>query len=350
MAFDHAEFDKHEGLTFAHDAASGLNAIIAIHDTRLGPALGGTRFWNYGTSADALTDVLRLSRGMTYKNAIAGLNFGGGKAVIWGAPETAKSPALWRAYGRALNDLGGRFVTGEDVGLTVGDVDEVMKTSRFISGSSTGPAASGDPSGFTAEGVFLGLKATAKAAFGGTDVKGLRVGVLGLGAVGWKLAGKLHDAGASLVVADIDAEKAARAGELFGASVSDPAFLAAEDMDLFAPCALGGVINEAALSRLKAKAIAGAANNQLATRDMDAALAAGGVLYAPDYVINGGGVMNVAAEAEGDYDADRVWANVARIPGTLGTIFKRARATGTPTNMIADAMAQERLEGPRKAA
>jgi len=350
VCFDHVDFDAHEHVAIAHDDASGLKAIIAVHDTRLGPALGGTRFWRYDDTDAAIGDALRLSRGMTYKNAVVGLNWGGGKAVIVGDPKQDKSPALWRAYGEALNRLGGLFVTGEDVGMTVADVDAVRRHSPYIAGSSSCAAASGDPSPFTAEGVFLGLIATVKAALGGSDLTGLRVGVLGLGSVGWKLADKLHRAGARLIVADVDADKTKRAADAFGAAVATPAALIGCEMDVFSPCALGGTLDERAVDSLKAFAIAGAANNQLATPDIDAALAQRGILYAPDYVVNAGGVVNVAAEAEGDYDADTVMISVRRIPDTLTAIFNRAKATNRPTSEVADAIARERLEAAQQAA
>jgi len=291
VCFHHSDFDAHEHVAFAHDDASGLTAIIAIHDTRLGPALGGTRFWRYADTDAAISDALRLSRGMTYKNAVVGLNWGGGKAVIIGDPARDKSPALWRAYAEALNRLGGLFLTGEDVGMTVADVDAVRRHCPYIVGSSSGAAASGDPSPFTAEGVFLGLGATAKAARGVADLTGIRVGVLGLGSVGWKLAEKLHGAGAKLIVADLDADKAKRAADAFGAETAAPDTLIRCEMDVFSPCALGGTLDESAVEGLKAFAIAGAANNQLATPDMDLALAQRGILYAPDYVVNAGGVQ-----------------------------------------------------------
>lgn len=354
MCFHHSDFDAHEHVAFAHDDASGLTAIIAIHDTRLGPALGGTRFWRYADTDAAISDALRLSRGMTYKNAVVGLNWGGGKAVIIGDPARDKSPALWRAYAEALNRLGGLFLTGEDVGMTVADVDAVRRHCPYIVGSSSGAAASGDPSPFTAEGVFLGLGATAKAARGVADLTGIRVGVLGLGSVGWKLAEKLHGAGAKLIVADLDADKAKRAADAFGAETAAPDTLIRCEMDVFSPCALGGTLDESAVEGLKAFAIAGAANNQLATPDMDLALAQRGILYAPDYVVNAGGVLNVAAEAEGDYDADSVMARVRRIPETLTAIFNRAKATGRPTSEVADAVAgsvcRRRHRPPRRKA
>ena len=372
MCFDHVDFDAHEHVAIAHDDVSGLKAIIAVHDTRLGPALGGTRFWRYAETLTldgttfvglggtrfwryaeteaAIGDALRLSRGMTYKNAVVGLNWGGGKAVIVGDPKHDKSPALWRAYGAALNRLGGLFVTGENVGMTVADVDAVRRHSSYIVGGSSGAAASGDPSPFTAEGVFLGLVATVKAAHGVADLTGIRVGVLGLGSVGWKLCEKLHRAGARLIVADIDADKAQRAADAFGADVATPDALIGCEMEVFSPCALGGTLDERAVENLKAFAVAGAVNNQLATPNIDQALAQRGILYAPDYVVNACGVVNVAAEAEGDYDADTVMISVRRIPETLTAIFSRAKATGRPTSEVADAIARERLEEAQQAA
>jgi leucine dehydrogenase len=350
MCFDHEEFDSHEEIVFVHDVVSGLKAIIAIHDTRLGPALGGTRYWPYADTEEACRDVLRLSKGMTYKNALAGLNFGGGKAVILAQSIQQKSPALLRAYAEALNCLKGRFITGEDVGVSVADVDRIRMHTPFIAGTSTTKAASGDPSRVTAEGVFLSLATTAEAAFGGTDLQGVRVGVQGLGAVGWKLAEKLHNAGATLVVSDIDPAKTAKAAEVFGATIVDPDAILTQDMDVFAPCGLGRILDEKSVAGLRARAVAGAANNQLASPEVDRLLFQRGVLYAPDYVINAGGVLNVAAEAEGAYDAGKVMEQVRRIPARLKTIFNRSKAMARPTGLIADEMAQEILGNVDQAA
>ncbi|MBL4719932.1 MAG: Glu/Leu/Phe/Val dehydrogenase [Alphaproteobacteria bacterium] len=350
MYFEHVEFDSHEKILFIHDAVSNLRAIIAIHDTRLGPALGGTRFWNYADSADALGDALRLSKGMTYKNALAGLPFGGGKAVVLIDPAQGKSPALLRAYAEALNQLDGQFITGEDVGMTVADVDQIRVHTPFIAGSSTTRAASGDPSRFTAEGVYRCLLETAEVAFGSMDLNGARIGVQGLGAVGWKLAEKLYKAGATLLVSDLDRTKTRRAVDVFNAIETAPEWIMRQEMDIFAPCGLGRILSDESVAALKAKAVAGAANNQLSHPGVDQFLSQRGILYAPDFVINAGGVLNVAAEAQGDYDCEKVMKQVHRIPKRLRSIFDRSKATGRSTGAIADVLAQEILHQVNKAA
>lgn len=343
------DFADHEGVLFVRDAASGLRAIIAVHDTALGPACGGCRMWPYATEAEALRDVLRLSKGMSYKNAMAGLPLGGGKSVIIGDSRADKSEALFRAFGRAVDGLGGRYVAAEDVGITVDDVQIMGRETAHVAGLAKGHDASGDPSPFTAYGVHLGIKAAVRHRLGADGLKGVRVAVQGLGNVGGHLARRLHEEGAALVVADIDKAAVARAVDTFGAVAMDPARIHAADVDVFAPCALGGAVNPSTLPEIRATVVAGGANNQLAVDTMGEALRERGILYAPDYVINAGGIINVAAEVQHGYDRAAVLRQVERIPATLADIFQRAEREGRPTNAVADEAARERLATARLA-
>ncbi|MDE1148282.1 MAG: Glu/Leu/Phe/Val dehydrogenase [Azospirillaceae bacterium] len=347
MLFDAPDFDNHELVLFGRDPESGLKAIIAVHDTTMGPACGGCRMWPYATEADAVKDVLRLSRGMSYKNVMAGLPLGGGKSVLIGDPKTAKSDGLFRAFGRMIESLGGRYIAAEDVGITVADVQVMGRETSHVAGLNHGAAASGDPSPFTAYGVYLGIKAAVSHRLGTDSLKGVRVAVQGLGNVGSNLCQRLADDGAILTVSDIFAEQVGRAVERFGATAVDPALIHAQDVDVFAPCALGGVLNDQSLGQLKAKVVAGGANNQLAVDAIGRQLRSMGVLYAPDYVINGGGIINVAGEVGGAYAKDAILAKVEAIHGTLADIFRRADAQDRPTNEVADQMARERLAAGR---
>ncbi len=341
--FDTPDFDNHEEVVSICCPRSGLQAIIAIHSTALGPALGGIRCWSYESGMAAIRDALRLSRGMTYKNALAGLDLGGGKSVILGNPATARSPEALRAFARAIDRLDGRYVGAEDVGMTVADIDLMRDVTPHVAGTSWGASASGDPSPHTAEGVFLGLKATVKAATGSDDLTDARIGVMGLGAVGWKLAEKLYEAGATLLVADINVPRAVRAAAHLKAEIVDAKRLPFEEMDVFAPCALGGVLTRDFAENAPVKMICGAANNQLATSDVDGLLWEAGKLYAPDYLVNAGGVINVAAEAGGEYDAYRVGMKVREIGETTARIIETARTGDQPTGAVADAMALARI-------
>lgn len=339
------DYAGHEQVVFASDPASGLRAIIAIHDTARGPALGGCRMWRYANEADAVADALRLSRGMTYKSALAGLPLGGGKAVILGDSAQDKSDAMWEAFGRAVESLGGRYVTAEDVGTAVPDLEIVRRTTRHVVGISEGGA--GDPSPATAFGVFMGLKAAVRHRLGVGEMTGLRVAVQGLGHVGIALAAHLAEAGAELVVADLDEARIAAAVERFGARAAAPARIHAELADVFAPCALGAVLNDDTIPELQAPVVAGSANNQLAEDRHGAALAERGVLYAPDYAINAGGIINITHESTRTgrpYDRQAAFADVARIHDTLATIFALADAERIPTSQAADRLAQERLK------
>lgn len=334
----------YEQLMFCDDAETGLKAIIAIHSTALGPALGGCRMWPYDSEREALDDVLRLARGMTFKAAVAGLPMGGGKAVIIGDPATDKSEDLFRAFGRMVDRLGGSYVTGEDVGISVADIEIVGRETAHVGGTSKG---SGDPSPVTAYGVFAGIRAALKHRLGGDSLDGVTVAVQGLGHVGYHLCRLLHDGGAKLTVADIVEKSVARAVEEFDATAVAPDEIHGADVDLYAPCALGGAINDKTINEIKAGVVAGAANNQLAQPSMGAELVERGILYAPDYVINAGGVINISWDVlrpGTPYDRERALAQVDRIHGTLTDIFRRAESEGRPTHEIADELAMVRLE------
>lgn len=339
--FDDPAFDDHEQVVFCRDAASGLRAIIAIHDTRLGPALGGCRMWDYGSPAEAVTDALRLSRGMTYKNALAGLDLGGGKAVILGDSRRDKSPALMAAFGRHVEALGGRYITAEDVGISTDDIEQAARVTAHARGTTA--TGLGDPSPYTALGVYHGIKAALLHRFGSDELAGRRVVIQGLGHVGWDLAGRLAREGAHLVVADIRPDSVAAAVDRFAAQAADPEEACRIEADVFAPCALGAGLNETTIPALGAPIVAGAANNQLATEEDGRRLVERGILYAPDYAINAGGVISIALARPGGSD-DAVVERVTAIGRTLAAIFARAEREKRPTGEIADAMARDRLD------
>lgn len=343
--FDKPAFAGHESVHHVFDEKTGLRAIIAIHSTKRGPAAGGCRMWNYATSDDAFTDVLRLSEGMSYKNAMADLPLGGGKAVIWGNAKTDKTPDLFRAFGRAIESLDGKYWSAEDVGVSVHDMAYAAEETKYVSGLSTGKAASGDPSPVTAKGVFLGLKAAALRAFGTDDLNDRTIAVQGVGHVGGYLCGYLAKAGAKLTITDVNTEALETVAKATGARIVAPNEIYDIDADIFSPNALGAIINPETLPRLKARVVAGAANNQLATPDMGDKLRERGILYAPDYVINGGGIINVAAEISGAYDPAWVEAKVQRLVLTLGEVLDRARSEGRAANRVADEMARKRISG-----
>ncbi|MBI3144699.1 MAG: Glu/Leu/Phe/Val dehydrogenase [Pseudogulbenkiania sp.] len=340
--FELPDFDGHEQVVFASDSRSGLKAIIAIHNTRRGPAMGGCRMWAYPDSTAAATDALRLARGMTYKNAMAGLPIGGGKAVIIGDARSAKSPELFRALGRAIDQLGGRYITAEDVGTSPADMSFVREETRYVAGLSGELGGTGDPSPATALGVFVGIEAAVRHRLGVDSVKGLTVAVQGLGHVGYDLARRVHEAGARLVVADIDRANAERAAAEFGARVVAPDEIVDAQADVFAPCALGAVLNRQSLPRLKCSVVAGAANNQLATDDIGEQLRDAGILYAPDYVINAGGIIKVCAEYLSE-PVDSVEGRVRAIARTLGEVFQMAERDGIATSRAADTLARARF-------
>jgi len=342
--FDLREFDGHELIVFGHDAATSLRAIIAIHSSALGPAAGGCRMWPYATTAQALCDVLRLSRGMSYKNALAGVPFGGGKAVIIGESRQAKTPQLFEAFGRFVDALGGRYVTAEDLGTTIADMASVARATRHVAGLGRAPGeAGGDPGPKTALGVYLGIKAAVRFRLGRQDLQGLTVAVQGVGGVGYHLCGLLAGAGAQLRVADVRAAAVQRVCEEFGARAVPVGEVLAEEVDVLAPCALGAVLTAQSIPRLRARIIAGAANNQLAQGQDGQALQAAGILYAPDYVINAGGIISVAREYHGGATEEQVIADIQGIPARLAEVFERARRENRSTNAVADQMARERL-------
>ena len=343
--FDHPDFDGHEQVVFCNDKVSGLKAIIAIHDTTCGPALGGTRMWNYASAGEGLTDALRLSRGMTYKNVLAGLDLGGGKAVIFGDSRTEKTEDKIRAYARFVESLGGKYITAEDVGITSADAEIMATESKHVAG--TEQRGCGDPSPYTALGTFAGLKAAARHVFGTDNLTGKTVSVQGLGNVGFRLAQFLHDAGAKLIVSDVYQPSVDKAVARFAATVVDPNLAHAVECDIYAPCALGATINPQTISDIRAKVVAGAANNQLASAAEGKDLQKRGILYTPDYVINAGGVISVAMSRINGSDA-HVLEKVNAIADTLTNIFQRAEIEKTCTSAISDAMALEMLAARRK--
>ncbi|MFQ5776320.1 MAG: Glu/Leu/Phe/Val dehydrogenase dimerization domain-containing protein [Kiloniellaceae bacterium] len=345
--FDHPEFHHHEQIVFCHDRDSGLKAIIAIHDTTRGPAVGGCRMWAYASEDEALTDALRLARGMTYKSALADLPYGGGKSVIIGDPHAMKSEALFLAMGRFVESLGGRYVIAEDVGISLEDVEVMARATRHVAGTRAGGA--GDPSPSTSYGVFMGIRAAVAYKLGRNSLDGVRVAVQGLGHVGYGLCRFLAEAGAKLTVTDIDRAAVAKSEDEFAARGVEPEAIYGVPAEVFAPCALGAVINDRTIPQLKAPIVAGSANNQLAEPRHGAELARRGILYAPDYVINAGGVINISHEGP-SYSKPEAVKHVAKIYDTLGEIFSRAEAEGVPTSEAADRLAEERLRNFRAAA
>jgi len=339
--FEAVDFDAHEGVHFFDDPKTGLKAIIAVHSTHLGPAAGGCRYWTYANSSDALTDALRLSRGMSYKNAMAELPLGGGKAVILKS-DAPKNEAYLEAFGEAVETLGGRYVTAEDVGISDADMVVIRRKTRFVSGLPVeGGQAGGNPGPSTAEGVFRGVRAAVRHKLGKDSFAGVHVAIQGLGSVGYALAGKLAAAGAKLTVADINEARAAKAATEFGGRQVSVDEIMRVEADVLSPCALGAILNERSIPELRVAVVAGAANNQLATPADGERVHARGILYAPDYVINVGGIINVAAEYLGDGDAGAVLARIAKIEGRLTDIFVESDRTGTPTDQVADRMAQK---------
>ncbi len=337
----------YEQLVFCQDQASGLKAIIAIHDTTLGPALGGTRMWTYENEEAAIIDALRLAKGMTYKNAAAGLNLGGGKTVIIGDPRKDKNEEMFRAFGRFIQGLNGRYITAEDVGTTVEDMDLIHEETDFVTGISPAFGSSGNPSPVTAYGVYRGMKAAAKEAFGSDSLEGKVVAVQGVGNVAYTLCKYLHEEGAQLIVTDIHKDAVQRAVENFGAKAVDPNEIYSVECDIFAPCALGAIINDETIPQLKTKVIAGAANNQLKETRHGDMIHEMGIVYAPDYVINAGGVINVADELYG-YNHERAMKKVEQIYNNIEKVFEISKRDNIPTYMAADRMAEERIEKLKK--
>lgn len=344
--FSAKDFSAHEQVVFSHDPVTGLKAIIAIHNTLRGPSLGGCRMWPYATEAEALTDALRLSRGMSYKSALADLPLGGGKSVIIGDSRKMKTPELMMAMGRAVDRLGGRYIVAEDVGTSTADMTHIRTNTKFVAGLAPEQGGSGDPSPATAWGVFLGIKQAVKFKHGQDDLRGLRVAVQGLGNVGQHLCHLLHEAGAKLIVADIRPESVQKMVEECNATAVLPEAIYAVEADVFAPCALGAVINDSTIPQLKVKIVAGSSNNQLAEARHGEVLTGLGILYAPDYAINAGGVINVGYEqvlGPGNYNREKAYAHIGRIAQTMQIIFEMAQQQNIPTSVAADRLAEQRL-------
>ncbi|MFS0781009.1 branched-chain amino acid dehydrogenase [Bacillus sp. 1P06AnD] len=344
--FKYMEKYDYEQLLFCQDEQSGLKAIVAIHDTTLGPALGGTRMWSYKSEDEAIEDALRLAKGMTYKNAAAGLNLGGGKTVIIGDSRKDKNEEMFRAFGRFIQGLNGRYITAEDVGTTVADMDLIHEETDFVTGISPAFGSSGNPSPVTAYGVYRGMKAAAMEAFGSDSLEGKVIAIQGVGNVAYNLCKYLHEEGASIIVTDIHKDAVKRAVDDFGAKAVDPEKIYSVNCDIYAPCALGAVINDETIPHLKAKVIAGAANNQLKDPKHGDLIHEMGILYAPDYVINAGGVINVADELYG-YNRERAMKKVEGVYQSIEKVINIAKRDGVPTYVAADRMVEERIERMR---
>ncbi|TCP70699.1 Leu/Phe/Val dehydrogenase [Baia soyae] len=345
--FDYMEKYDYEQVVVCQDKNSGLKAIIAIHDTTLGPALGGLRMWTYASEEEAFEDALRLARGMTYKAAAAGLNLGGGKTVLIGDPKKDKSEALFRSLGRYIEGLNGRYITAEDVGTNVEDMDLIHLETKYVTGISPAFGSSGNPSPVTAFGVYKGMKAAAKEAFGSDSLDGLVVAVQGVGNVAYSMCEYLHKENVKLIVTDINEENLQRAVNDFGAIRVSPEEIYDVECDIFAPCALGGIINDNTIERLKCKVVAGSANNQLREDRHGDMLEARGMVYAPDYVINAGGLINVADELQG-YNPERAMKKVEAIYDSILRVFEIAKRDGIPSYQAADRMAEERIASLRQ--
>ncbi|MGA5193939.1 Leu/Phe/Val dehydrogenase [Streptomyces exfoliatus] len=346
----HSEQGGHEQVVLCQDRATGLKAVIALHSTALGPALGGTRFYPYATEAEAIADALNLARGMSYKNAMAGLDHGGGKAVIIGDPEKIKSEELLLAYGRFVASLGGRYVTACDVGTYVADMDVVARENQWTTGRSPENGGAGDSSVLTAFGVFQGMRASAQTLWGDPTLRGRKVGVAGVGKVGHYLVEHLLQDGAEVVITDVREESVRRITDKYPqvTVVADTdALIRVEGLDIYAPCALGGALNEETVPFLTASIVCGAANNQLAHPGIEKDLVGRGILYAPDYVVNAGGVIQVADELHG-FDFDRCKAKATKIFDTTLEIFARAKADGIPPASAADRIAEQRMADARR--
>lgn len=341
--FKYLEKYDYEQVVFCQDKTSGLKAIIAIHDTTLGPALGGCRMWTYASEEQAIEDALRLARGMTYKNAAAGLNLGGGKTVIIGDPFKDKNEEMFRALGRFIQGLNGRYITAEDVGTTVSDMDLIHEETDYVTGISPTFGSSGNPSPITAYGVYLGMKAAAKEAFGSDSLQGRTVAVQGLGNVAYTLCEYLFNEGAKLVVTDINQKAIDRVVTDFNAVAVEPNEIYNQEVDIFSPCALGAIINDETIPQLKARVIAGSANNQLKDSKHGDMIHEMGIVYAPDYVINAGGVINVADELYG-YNRERAMKRVETIYDSIEKIFEISKRDNIPTYLAANRLAEERIE------
>ncbi|MFM2386564.1 MAG: hypothetical protein RL660_1321 [Bacteroidota bacterium] len=345
--FDQIHELGHEQVVYCHDAATGLNAIIAVHDTTLGPALGGTRMWHYNNMDEAVTDALRLSRGMTYKAAISGLNLGGGKAVIIGKPEQ-KNEMYWRRYGKFVNSLGGKYITAEDVNTSTADMDFISLETKHVTGKPEYKGGSGDPSPFTAYGTFVGIKACANKRWGSDSLEGKKILVQGVGHVGQYLVAHLVEAGAKVYIADISEHKLNDTAAKYNCEIVALDKMWDVDMDIYAPCALGATVNTASIGKMKCSIIAGAANNQLEKEiEHGNMLIKKGIIYAPDFLINAGGLINVSAEITG-YNKDLVLGEVERIYDRLLACINRADADGITAQESAMNMAKERLNAMKE--
>lgn len=345
--FDSPAFEGHEGVHSFFDEKTGLKCIIAVHSTARGPAAGGCRMWPFISAEAALEDALRLSRAMSYKNAMADLELGGGKAVIIGDSRTQKTPALFEAFGRAVEDVGGKYWTAEDVGVSPGDLMHARKSTRYVAGLTGHAAASGDPSPVTAEGVFRGVQLGVRRALG-RDLEGVTVAIQGVGHVGAYLAEKLHAAGAKLIITDVNRDALGEVADKTGAKVVAPGQIFDAEAEVFAPCALGGAVNVDTLPRLRCKVIAGGANNQLADAEIGRLIYDRGMLYLPDYVINGGGIINVAGEIRAldrgeAFDPDWVAGKLDRLMDTLAEVLDRSKSEHRPTHEVANEMAKARI-------
>ncbi len=341
--FDYMQEHNHEQVVFWSGKRSGLKAIVAVHSTVLGPALGGTRMWPYKNEEAALKDALRLSEGMTYKASVAGLNLGGGKAVIIGDPAKDKNESLFRSYGRLVESLAGKYITAEDVGTTVADMSIVHQETSHVTGLSKTEHGSGDPSPLTAFGVYRGIKACAQAKFGSDSLANARIAVQGLGKVGYDLARRLIEEGATVIATEYDPKKAEKAACELGLQLTGLDDIYSVECDIFAPCALGAIINDETIAGLRCRIVAGSANNQLAESRHGDMLAEKDILYAPDYVINAGGLISVATEL-GAYSTEEAWAKSAAIYDTILKVIQLSGDEQIPTYMAADRLAQARIE------
>ena len=346
--FGQHSFDGHEQVVFCNDPDTGLRAIIGIHDTTLGPALGGTRMFQYNTEWDALNDVLRLSRGMTYKSAITGLNLGGGKAVILGDAKTQKTPELMKRFGEFVHSLSGKYITAEDVGMETADMDTVRSVTPYVTGISEDKGGAGNPSPITAYGVFMGMKAAAKYQYGSDILEDKTVYVQGVGHVGETLVEYLASEGAKVVIADIDEARLAQVSKKYGAEIYRGDNMYAEQMDIYAPCAMGATVNSATIDQLQASIIAGAANNQLQDETVHGdMLRSKGIVYAPDFLINAGGIINVYAELEG-YDRSEIMRKTENIYNTTLEILNKAKTEDITTHVAALGIAEARIKARKQ--
>lgn len=346
--FGQLSFDDHEQVVFCNDKDTGLKAIIGIHNTTLGPALGGTRMWNYASETEALNDVLRLSRGMTYKSAVTGLDLGGGKAVIIGDAKTQKNPEMMRSFGKFVHSLSGKYITAEDIGMETADMDLVREVTPYVTGISEAKGGAGNPSPVTAYGVFMGMKAAAKYRFGSDSLKGKKVLVQGIGHVGTSLVKHIVEEGGEALISDINLQRLEKVRDEYGATIYNANNIYSAEVDIYAPCALGATLNNETIPQLEAKIIAGAANNQLADELLHGQmLKERGIAYAPDFLINAGGIINVYAELEG-YGKEEILRKTENIYNTTLEIFHTAEKEGITTHQAAFKIAQDRIDAKKR--